>query len=479
MDTRLVIAIVVIIGLWLALGLSTAVHAVMYKRDPRSAAVWLFVGFAMPVVGPWLYWEFGINRVKRRALRRRGSRERLFAGGGPHTPAEQTALDNAVGRLTTLRDIANRVTRLPLVAGNTLRPLHNGEQAYPEMLDAIRAAQSTISLESYIFDWDDVGKEFTAALGQAAARGVKVHVLLDGIGAVASWSRVGRKLLRSGAKVAAFFPLRLPLGRLRINLRNHRKLLIVDGRVGFTGGMNISQRHYRDVRDHRRVEDVHFRLEGPIVAQLQEAFVEDWYLATGVPLLGDEYFPTFEPCGAAVCRGIIHGPDEDLEKVHWIILAALGAAQQSVHIATPYFIPPGSLIAALATAALRGVRVTLILPALVDLPYMRWAADAYLWQLLEHGVAVYRRPAPFVHTKLMIVDRRWLLFGSANLDQRSFRLNFEFNVEAYDAALAASLAERFDVAIAPLQPVTKEAVDARPPLTRLRDGAIKLFSPHL
>ncbi len=434
----------------------------------------------MPFLGPWLYWVLGINRVQRRAVRLFWKRGRL---GSPTSAEsrENAARDesNLLGSLGALRDTADRVTRLPLVSGNALTPLHNGEEAYPAMLGAIRFAQRSVTLASYIFDWDDVGREFCEVLTAAARRGVRVHVLLDGIGALGSWSRVGRRLISAGAKVAPFFPLRFPLGRLRINLRNHRKILVVDGRRGFTGGMNISHRHWMNTSNPNRCEDLHFQLEGPVVAQLQHVFAEDWMLAADDHLEGDAYFPPLSNQGTALCRGIAGGPDEDSENVEWILMAAFAAAQRTIRLATPYFIPTITLIRSMILAVLRGVQVTLILPSHVDLPFMRWAADAYLWQILLRGVRVFRRPTPFVHTKLCVVDERWTLLGSANLDPRSFRLNFEFNVEAYDPSLAARLAKWMDSQTVESEAVTLEAVDARPIPQRLRDGFVKLFSPHL
>jgi len=468
------------VALWLVLGAISAGHAIMFKRDPRSAAIWLFISFFLPILGPWLYWTLGINRVVRRAVKHLGRRERAFdpVDRLESTPGDD-ALRDAVGALGNLRAIADRVARLPLLPGNSVVPLHNGEEAYPRMLRAIESAERSVTLASYIFDWDDVGRDFTQALVHAARRGVRVHALLDGVGALGSFSRVGRRLLRSGAEVAAFFPLRLPFGRVRMNLRNHRKFLIVDGRTGFTGGMNISQRHLVERDAPSRVEDLHFEIRGPVVMEMQHAFLEDWTLATGVSLHGDAYFPDLSAAGPALCRGISSGPDENFEMIHWILQAAFASAERSVRITTPYFVPTSTLIAAMATAALRGVDVALLLPSEVDRPYMRWAADAYLWELLEHGVRVYRRPPPFVHTKLLLVDERWILFGSANLDRRSFRLNFEFNLEAYDAELARRLSNWLDELIAQAQPVTLEQMDSRPSWRRLRDGIVKMFSPYL
>jgi cardiolipin synthase len=266
---------------------------------------------------------------------------------------------------------------------------------------------------------------------------------------------------------------------LRINLRNHRKILVVDGRIGFTGGMNISERYLLERSAPGRVEDLHFEITGPVVAEMQHAFAEDWTLATNETLKGDAYFPALSTTGPVLCRGISSGPDEDLEIIHWMLQAALASAQHSVRIVTPYFIPTWPLISGMVLRALRGVEITLILPSKVDLPYMRWAADAYLWQLLEHGVKVYRRPPPFVHSKLMIVDERWVLLGSANLDRRSLRLHFEFNIEAYDVSLARNLCSWLDELTPKAMAVTLEEVESRPTRRRIRDGLAKIISPHL
>lgn len=471
---------VLLIIAWLLLAGVTAAHAVMYKRDARSSAIWLLLSFFLPFVGSWLYWVIGINRIERRAVKHLGKREQPFTAPAvdPETieSAEQACIS---GPLQSLYRASQRVTRLPMLPGNSVTPLHNGEQAFPKMLEAIEQAEQSITLASYIFDWDDVGRRFAGAMEAAATRGVRVHVLVDGVGALGHFSRMGRLLLRSGAEVASFFPLRFPLGRLRINLRNHRKILVVDGRIGFTGGMNITERHLVTRDKPQRAEDLHFELHGPIVGELQHTFAEDWRSATGRELRGVEYFPHLDLAGHTLCRGIVSGPDEDFEDIHIIIRAALSAAQKSVRMVTPYYVPTPSLISATTTAALRGVNVKLVLPGVVDLPYMRWAADAYLWQLLERGIEVYRRPPPFAHTKIMIVDDQWVLFGSANLDRRSFRLNFEFNVEAYDEAFAADMRDHVDGVIANANAVTLAQMDARPIRQRLRDGTVKLFSPYL
>ena len=462
---------------WLALGCISAVHAIMYKRDPKSAGIWVFFSFVLPLVGPWLYWVIGINRLERRVIRRR---KKWWHRGLPaHSAALSEDDHSSIGHLQPLRTMTDRITRMPLVPGNLIEPLHNGEETYPAMLAAIEKAERTVTFESYIFDCDDTGWKFIEAVRAAAARGVHVHVLVDGIGAVGSCSRMGRRLIKSGAKVAAFFPLRWPWGRMRLNLRNHRKILIVDGQTGFTGGMNISKRYMLKIGLPARVEDLHFRITGPVVAEMQQAFVEDWLSATGETLAGSDYFPPHGIKGPALARGIISGPDEDFEKIHWMLLAAFAAAKRSVRIVTPYFVPTPALIAGMNMAALRGVQITIILPSKMDIPFMRWVADAYLEQFLEHGIRVFRRHPPFVHTKLLIVDERWIWLGSANFDPRSFCLNFEFNIEAYDGALASRLAKWLDVILSKSVEVTHDSLRRRGSFQRFRDGFIKLFSPYL
>lgn len=465
---------------WLVSAAIASAHAVCQKRDPRSAALWVLLSVTVPLVGPWLYWAVGINRVQRRAIRKLGRRGRPFEIYEQANLSESAGYHPAVAHLHPLRTVADRVARLPLLDGNAVEPLHNGEQAYPRMLSVIAAARHSVTMASYIFDYDDVGREFARALGEAAQRGVKVYLLVDGIGALGNFSRIGRMLLKSGAKVESFVPLALPFGRIRLNLRNHRKMLIVDGRVAFVGGMNISARHLLTrSSDPRRVEDLHFEISGPVVAEVQHTFSEDWALATGEVLSGEAFFPPLAPTGNALCRGIASGPDEDFEINHWVISAAIAAAQRSVHIVTPYFVPTTALIMNMSMAALRGVEIKLWLPSKVDIGFLRWVADAYLQELLEKGIRVFRFPPPFVHTKLLVVDERWCLFGSANVDPRSLRLNFEFNVEAYDVELAGNLNRWLEGRIAQTPEISLEQIKARPTLSRVRDGALKMFSPHL
>jgi cardiolipin synthase len=265
-----------------------------------------------------------------------------------------------------------------------------------------------------------------------------------------------------------------------LNLRNHRKLLAVDGQIAFTGGMNI--RHGNVLADKPRhpVRDLQFRVEGPLVAQLQAAFASDWTFTTGEALDGEKWFPKPRPTDRGIiARVITDGPDSDFEKLRLTLLAALAEAQTSIQILTPYFLPDPALISALNLASLRGVRVDIILPARSNLPFVHWASRAMWWQMLERGCRIWLTPPPFDHSKLMIVDEHWVLFGSANWDERSLRLNFELNVECYGRDLAHVMTAVIGKKLRSAREVTLAEADGRAIPAKLRDAIARLFSPYL
>jgi len=473
---------VAVAGLALLLSVLAAGHAVLYKRDSRSAIAWVGFIWLVPLVGAVLYFTFGVNRLRRQAALLRSNLERYRA------PADHPAclpeelhqhLAHHTGHLTMLSRVVSGVVRKPLFPGNRIEPLMNGDEAFPAMLEAIRQARHTISLVTYIFDRDEVGLEFVRALGDARRRGVEARVLIDAAGTRYSWPSILHTLRREGVPHARFLPL-LGLWRvLSMNLRTHRKILVVDGRLGFTGGVNIRAGHCLKRHPKRPVQDIHFRVQGPVVTQLQEVFADDWLFTTGESLRGDIWFPKLEQAGPVLARSVVDGPDEDFEKLRWTLLGALSIARYSVRIMTPYFLPDPALVSALNLAAMRGVVVDVILPASSNLPFVQWASRAMWWQILEHGCRLWLTPPPFDHSKLMIVDGCWVLLGSANWDSRSLRLNFEYNLECYDLGLAAELDRVIETKRKTARPVTLEEVDNRPLPARLRDGIARLLTPYL
>jgi cardiolipin synthase len=447
-------------------------HAVLYKRDTRSAALWLAVIWLLPALGAVLYITIGVNRVERRAtrLRRRMVRHRTEAQSAPGEPGTH---------FTPLARLVGKVVGRPLLPGNQVEALIDGAHAFPAMLEALGRAQRSIAMSSYIFDGNGIGEQFVQALAAAAKRGVAVHVLIDDVDARWSSSSAVKPLHRAGVDVAVFNPPFVPARLHAMNLRNHRKILVVDGAEGFTGGINVDCRYWQPEAPEQAYRDLHFRLRGPVVAHLMEVFADDWHFTTEEALRGEKWFPRLAPAGEILARGIEAGPDESFERARWVIIGALGAAQRSVRILTPYFLPDQSLITALDAAALRGVEVDIVLPEKSDLPHVHWAAFGQLWQVLERGCRVWLRPGPFDHSKLMIVDGAWTLLGSTNWDARSLRLNFELNVECYSVELGAHLEGLVQARIAGARRYTLADDGRRRLPVRLRDGLARLFAPYL
>jgi cardiolipin synthase len=464
------------------LALIASGHAILYKRDSRAAVGWVGVIWLVPIVGPVLYVLLGINRIRRQAewLRARGPR---FSGANlTLLRAEQVLgehVDKERAHLIGLGQLVDRVTRRPITLRNSVSAFQNGDTAFPAMLEAIHKAQSTLALSTYIFDSDKTGTEFAETLERAVKRGVKVRVLVDALGSRYSWPPVVRQLRARGIRTARFMPTYLPWRAPFWNLRNHRKLLIADGKVGFTGGMNIRRGHVHAANPKRPVQDLHFRAAGPVIRQFMEAFANDWAFTTHEILDGTEWFPEIEPAGAIAARGISDGPDEDFEKLRWTLQGAIASARRSIRIITPYFLPEAGLITALNVAAMRGVSVQIVLPSKSNQPLVHWATRAMLWQIVKSGGEVFYTPPPFDHTKLLVVDGGWTLFGSANWDPRSLRLNFEFDVECYHAGFSAEMEELFNEKRDAGRPVTSEELDGRSLPARLRDGVARLFSPYL
>jgi cardiolipin synthase len=463
------------------LAIAASAHAILHKRDTRSAVGWVGLIWLVPVLGSVLYVLLGINRIKRRARALRSDR------GQPQPPvsAAEVSLDgheHAFGlqdQFEALARLMGKIVQKPLLQGNRITPLINGDSAYPAMIRAIDEAEHSVHLSTYIFDNDRAGALFLNALARAVDRKVRVRVLIDAVGARYSWPPVTHKLHRSGIRVARFLPTFLPWRLFFMNLRNHRKLLVIDGKVGFTGGMNIRESMLLREQPPSPVQDLHFLLEGPVVGHLQRAFTEDWFFTTREMLKDERLFPDIEERGPVLARGIPDGPDEDFEKLRWTVHGALAVAKTSVQIMTPYFLPDSSLITALNLAAMRGVAVDIILPRVNNLPVVKWASTSLWWQRLEPGCRIWLSPAPYDHSKVMIVDGLWTLFGSGNWDPRSFRLNFEFNVECYDRDLAEELGGLVRSKMKDGHRATLEELNGRTLPVKLRDGVARLFSPYL
>ena len=463
--------------------LATAIHILLQKRNTRAAAGWLGLVWFAPVLGVFLYWMFGVNRIKRRAKLRLADKQTVplpdrEAAVSPSF-IEQMCGSMEKNGLTQLSRMTERLTRQPLIQGSKVTPLVNGDQAFPRMLSCIAEAQHSISFCSYIFDNDLWGRRFKAAFRDAKQRGVDVKILIDGVGARYSFPPISRSLRKEGLDAAEFMRTILPWHFQYFNLRNHRKILVIDGRVGFTGGMNIRDGNCLADKPPHPVQDLHFFIEGPVVAELQRSFAEDWAFTTREILEGEKWYPHLDPQGRGVARGISDGPDEDFDKLRMVILAALASAQTSIRIVTPYFLPDVELVSALRIAALRGLEVEILLPASSNLRMVKWASDAGLEELLRQGCRIFMSQPPFDHTKIMVVDHSWVLLGSANWDSRSLALNFEFNMEFYDFQLAEKVETIIQEKKSTARELPLEEVLSRNLFMKLRNRFFRLFSPYL
>jgi cardiolipin synthase len=345
------------------------------------------------------------------------------------------------------------------------------------MLAAIAAAKSSVAVASYILRDDAAGGPIIDALIAAQQRGCEVRVLIDGIGGGWFRSRAHERLQQANVPVARFMHSLLPWRMPFLNLRTHKKVLVVDGMHGFTGGMNIGAENLCATRPAHPVQDLHFAFEGPAVAQLVDAFACDWEFVADETLEGELWFPTLPEAGEAIARVVTSGPDQDLEKVEFVMMHAISCARRSVQVMTPYFLPDERLVTALSLAAQRGVSVDILVPERSDHRVMDWAMRANIGPLLSTGVRIWRTPPPFNHSKVMVVDGEWCLIGSANWDVRSLRLNFELNVEVYHDDLAGRLSAL--MASSRTNPFSIEELNSRMPQTRLLDAGVRLLLPYL
>ncbi len=451
------------------------VDAVLRKRQVPTIIGWVGLAWLAPFLGALAYLLFGINRIRRSAqaldLKRDSGAQPAARAGSPFTvaPGAFAALHPA---FTGLARLGEQVTGNPLLDGHRVEPLLDGDAAYPAMLAAIDAAAASVTLVSYIFDNDAAGEAFLDALVRARARGIEVRVLIDDVGSRYTKPTMVRRLRDAGVPVAAFLPTRVPRLYQYANLRMHRKILVVDGQV-------IRAGHWLTRAPTHPVRCVHFRVDGPVVADMQRAFADDWAFATGERLEGERWFAPVGRRGPVAARGVPDGPDGDIDNILEILLGALSVATRRARIVTPYFLPDSEVLRALHVAALRGVDVEIVLPGRSNVPLMDWAMMPQLPELIEKGCRIYFAPPPFDHSKLFVVDGTWSLIGSTNWDARSLRLNFEYNLECYDRELAAAVDAIIDAKIAVSRSVVRDELLALPYAIRLRNGVARLFSPYL
>ena len=465
----------------LVASVATAIHAAMTKQDVRAAIGWVSVVILSPLLGATFYLFAGINRVRRERV----TQQRLLAEQD-RASIERLELrhldDEFDEHIRPLRRLGDEVSSNALLRGNLIELLSGGDQTYPAMLAAISQAKSSVALQSYIFDHDGIGVRIAQALIDAQQRGVAVRVLIDAVGAKYSRPPITQMLEEARIPVGRFLPTAIGLRLVYANMRSHRKLLVTDGQYALTGGMNIREGFTREFGGDDMAVDTHFKVRGPVARHLVESFAHDWEFTTGERLEGEAWFPSLEVVAeesGVPARVVLSGPDRALGRNQSMLLGALSVARRHVRIQSPYFLPEPVLIGGLVTAARRGVRVEVVIPANNNLKLVSAAMEAQLDLLLHGGVHVWRATGAFDHSKLMTVDDQWCYVGSSNVDPRSQRLNFELDLEVYDRKLAHQIASCIDGKISQARRATLAELANRPFWKRLRNRFIWLASPLL
>jgi len=449
------------------------------KRWPSSTVAWLMAIVTVPVVGGVLYLIFGIDRLKKRVSQRRIRRETMHrlrpvhGWSGWHT---QEGFHESLRRLVRVAEVVGETTP---TFGNSIQLYHETPKAFAAIRQALEASSQSIHLEYYIWQPDHLGTELRDLLIRKSQAGVAVRFLYDSVGSLRLSKAFLAPMRDAGIQVSAFSPGKTWRERWSFNFRNHRKIIVVDGRVAFTGGMNVGDEYLGLSQHFGYWRDTHLRLEGPAVLQLQHVFVTDWYSATGEELTKDVLFPPPTEAGTLVAQVISGGPDCEPSVFHSLMFSAIGEAQHTLSLETSYFVPTPSLSAALVSAAQRGVKTRVMVSGPVTYWTTYHACRSYYDELLDAGVEVYEYRRGQLHAKTLTIDGHWSLVGTPNFDPRSVYLNFEVAVAMYDQGIAMQLDEQFDRDVADTVQIDPLKWGQRSLWEQLKENTCRMFMPIL
>ncbi len=452
------------------------------KRDSTVAVAWCLVVLFVPVLGAFLFWVIGYNYVHRRVRSKRSHHDAFRAAHPPPSREATRGADDPAPpppALPRLAELALAVDAFPPTHGNAVALYHATEKAFAALLEAIAGARHHVHLEFFILRSDATGARLYNLLAEKARAGVEVRLLYDAVGGLFLSGRMLRPLIAAGGKVCEFLPVNPLRSWIQVNLRNHRKIVVVDGQQGLMGGMNIGDEYLGKSARFGYWRDTFVRLEGPAVAGLQRIFTEDWHFAAHESLNSPAYFPDLASTGEAVVQVVESGPDQERNSIREIYFAAILAAEKRLWIASPYFVPDSGLLDALRLARYRGVDVKLLCLMRPD-HFLSFYASRYYWaDMLAAGAEVYQYAKGMMHSKIVLVDTSWAMVGSANLDNRSLHLNFEVGCMLHTPELVVELERQFEEDLR--QSVRLDAVTfaQRPFLVRLTENACRLFSPVL
>ena len=433
---------------FLATAIPVAIMIVLEKRSPYKTIAWILVLILLPIVGLVFYLFFGQEYRKHKIFSRNGIKSlgkfrELSSKQLRKIKHTHLNYNNEIQKKENIIKLLLNNSNSLLTIGNKLQILNNGDQTFNAIIKAIENAKHHIHFEYYIISDDKIGNKLKNLLIKKCKEGVEVRIIIDDVG---SWSLSNKfisELKENGIEIYQFMEVRFPRFTSKMNFRNHRKIIIIDGEIGFTGGINIADRYIEGVKKIGRWRDTHLQITGDAVACLQVIFTADWYFVINENLMGKKYFPPFSEKSGTPVQISASGPDTDWKNIEQAFFAAITNAKEKIYLTTPYLMPPKSILTALEIAALSNVDVRIIIPEKSDAITPKWASFSYVENLLEAGVKIYFYQAGFIHSKIMIVDDIFSTIGTSNLDFRSFETNFEVNAFIYEKEFTKRLTKYF------------------------------------
>ena len=457
---------------------------ILDNRNPSSTVAWLMALIFLPGIGMFLYLYIGQNHRKKKTFIKKRKQDydvihNLLYHQISFTDYGEFLKDNFTDTRATVAPLLLNNSKTPITVNNQAEVLINGEETFSEMLEAIDRADHHIHMEYYIIKDSLIGRQFQKALIKKAKQGVKVRIIYDAVGSWRLKKDFINKFKEAGIKMKAFLPVTLPFFGSRLNYRNHRKILVVDGKTGFVGGLNIGDEYLGRDKKMGFWRDTHLKICGEAVYLLQVIFLKDWYFVSQEELKNTMYFPKQGYCGNQMIQVASSGPDSYWQSIHQAYFSAIATASQEILITTPYLVPDESILLALKTAAIRGIDVKILVPGIADHKTVFWASKSHFMELLEAGVRIYQYQKGFVHSKTFIIDGNFSSIGTANLDIRSFYLNFEVNAFLYDTDIAEKLRDNFYLDLDVSKEVVLEEYRERPIHHRFIESITRIFSPIL
>lgn len=475
------IILLILLGAYFVVVFLVIGYLLLENRPPEQTSAWALTILFIPFIGLLLYLNFGRNYRKNKIFSRKEliDLQRLQQFSYEQTVDIENATFTGQEKLDPKKNIVKLLlnnSKSILTIDNDVQVLHNGEETFDSIIEELRKAKDHIHFEFYIFQEDKIGSEIRDILLEKARSGVEVRFMYDGIGSMDLSNEFIRNMKKAGVEIYPFSPVQFPYFANYINYRNHRKIVVIDGKVGFVGGINIADRYKDGNPELGFWRDTHLRLEGGSVHSLQAVFLNDWYYVSSNEVRDDKYFPQHSKPAKIPVQITSSGPDSEWESIMQAYFMAIATAKRSVAINTPYFMPPTSIITALKTVALSGVDVKLILPAKSDVPFLLYCSFSFVEELLEAGVQIFLYQKGFNHDKIIIVDDVIASVGSANLDRRSFEKNLEINALIYHETIAKELREKFDEDLANSEQIQLDDFAQRPFKRKLIESTTRVFS---